>query len=94
MAPELAMNFASISLQKKPRSRLIVVRIKRRSVHDREAIGPRSWPFFLSSSVGIVRRARGIESTMKDPRSRLDHAAIAVRSDRDRGVLPRIFPAV
>ena len=31
---------------------------------------------------------------MKDTRSRLDLAAIAVRSDRDRGVLLQIFPAV
>ena len=36
----------------------------------------------------------GIDSTRKDPRSRLDRAAIAVRSDRDRGVLPRIAYAV
>ena len=33
---------------------------------------------------------RGIDSTGKDPRSRLDRAAIPVRSDRDRGVLPRV----
>ena len=37
---------------------------------------------------------RGIDSTRKDPRSRLDRAAIAVRSDRDRGVLPRVAYAV
>ena len=36
----------------------------------------------------------GIDSTMKDPRSRLDCATIAVQSDRDRGVLPRILPIV
>ena len=94
VALELAMNSASISLQKKPRSCLIVVTIKRRSVHDREAIGPRSWAFLLPASVGIVRRDSGIESTTKDPRSRFDRAAIVVRSDRDRGVLLRSFPAV
>ena len=94
VAPELAVNFASILLRKKPRSRLIVVTIKRRSVHDHEAIGPRSWPFLFPCSVGIVRRDRGIESMMKEPRSRLHRAAIAVRSDCDRGVLSRIFPAV
>ena len=76
VAPELAVNFASILLQKKPRSRLIAVTIKQRSVHDREVITPRSWPFLLPSSVGIVRRDPGIESTMKDPRSQLDHATI------------------
>ena len=37
---------------------------------------------------------RGIDSTTKDPRSRLDRAAIAVRSDRDRGVLPLVFYTV
>ena len=94
VAPELAMNFASIFLQKKPRSRLIVVTIKRRSVHDHEAIEPRSWKFLSPSSAGIVRRDRGIASTMKDLRSQLDRSAIAVRSDRDRGVLPRILRAV
>ena len=31
---------------------------------------------------------------MTAPRSRLDRAAIAVRSDRDRGVLPRAFEGV
>ena len=67
MAPELAMNSASILLEKKPRSRLIVVTIKRRSVHDREVIWPRLWTFLLPSSVGTVRRDRGIASTMKDP---------------------------
>ena len=36
----------------------------------------------------------GFDSTTKDPRSRLDRATIVVRSGRDRGVLPRIFPAV
>ena len=35
-----AMNSASILLQKKPRSRLIMVTIKRRSGHDRVTIGP------------------------------------------------------
>ena len=79
---------ASISLQKKPRSRSIVATIKRRLVHDHEAIEPRSWTFLLPSSAGIMRRDCGFSSTTKDPRSRLDRTAIAVRSDRDRGVLP------
>ena len=34
------------------------------------------------------------ESTMKEPRSRLDSAAIAVRSDRDHGVLLRLVLTV
>ena len=37
---------------------------------------------------------RGLDSTMEEPRSRLDRAVIAVRSDHDRGVLPRILQAV
>ena len=93
-APELAVNFALNLLQKAPRSRLIVVTIKRRSVHDREVIEPRSWPILFLSSVGIVFRDRCLESMTKNPGSRLDHAAIVVRYDRDRGVLPRILPAV
>ena len=35
-----------------------------------------------------------IDSTRKDPRSRLDRATIAVRSDCDCGVLPRVAYAV
>ena len=37
---------------------------------------------------------RGVDPTQKDPQSRLDRAAIAVRSDRDRGVLPRVAYAL
>ena len=37
---------------------------------------------------------RGGDSTTKDPRSQFDRTAIAVRSDRDREVLPRIVLAV
>ena len=37
---------------------------------------------------------RGIDSTMKEPRSRLDRTAIVVRSHHDHGFLPRIFFAV
>ena len=36
---------------------------------------------------------RGLDSMMEEPRSRLDRAAITVRSNRDR-VLPRILQAV
>ena len=35
-----------------------------------------------------------MDSTQQELRSRLDRTAIAVRSDRDRGVLPRILRAV
>ena len=37
---------------------------------------------------------RGGDSALKESRSRLDRAAIAIRSDRNRGVLPRDFCAV
>ena len=37
---------------------------------------------------------RGVDSASNAPRLRLDRAAIAVRSDRDRGVLPHVFSAV
>ena len=37
---------------------------------------------------------RGVDSASNSPRSRLDRAAIAVRSDRDRGVLPQVLRAV
>ena len=45
--PQSRADLALIPLQSEPRSLLIVVMIKRRSVHDREAIGPRSWIFLL-----------------------------------------------
>ena len=86
VAPELAVNSSLISLQKKPRSRLIVVTIKQRSGHDRLAIGPRSWTFLLPSSIGTVRRV--LEESwhwFHDER-----ATIAARSHRDHGsIAPR-----
>ena len=39
-------------------------------------------------------QSNGSDSTLKEQRSRLDHAAIAVRSGRDRGVPPPVFSAV
>ena len=64
----------------------------------RAPIAGRSWPDRASIVLLILTQTPsddcGIDSTTKDPRSRLDRAAIAVRSDRDRGVLPRILPAV
>ena len=45
--PQSCTEFALIPLQSEPRSLLIVVMIKRRSVHDREASMPRSWIFLL-----------------------------------------------
>ena len=54
--------------------------------HDR----PRSSVDRAPDSLELPIDDRGIDSTRKDPRSRLNRAAIAVRSDRDRGVLPRV----
>ena len=92
--PQSRADLALIPLQSEPRSLLIVVTINRQSVHDREAIEPRSWIFLLPFCIETSRRDRGVDSTMEEPRSRLNHVAIAVRSDRDRGVLPRILQAV
>ena len=39
-------------------------------------------------------RSSGNDSTVKEQRSRLNRAAIAVRSGRDRGVLPQVCYAV
>ena len=83
VAPELAVNFASISLQKTPILNLIMVTIKRRSVHDREAIGPRSWLFScllrLESCAEIVALNPGRKIHDRGsitPRSRFDRTAI------------------
>ena len=65
-----------------------------RSSQDHAAIGPRSWFDRDRDPPWTLSEDRGIDSTMKDPRLRLNCAAIAVRWDRDRGVLPRVFYAV
>ena len=44
----------------------------------------------VPDALEMTSEGRGIDSTRQDPRSRLDRATIAVRSDRDRGVLPRV----
>ena len=56
--------------------------------HDRATIAPRSGHNLClgRSSVGV--RSFGGDSAAEAPRSRLDRAAIAVRSNRDRRVLP------
>ena len=65
--------------------------------HDLRAIDhdrPRSSIDRAPDSVELPIDDRGIDSTRKDPRSRLDRAVIAVRSVRDRGVLPHVAYAV
>ena len=65
--------------------------------HDLRAIDhdqPRSSVDRVLNAREMTIEGRGIDSTRKDPRSRLDRAAIVVRSDRDRGVLPRVAYAV
>ena len=69
-------------------------RISLKRGHDRAAIGPRSWFDRDHDPPWTSSKDRGIDSTMKDPQSRLDRAAIAVQSDRDRGVLPQVFYTV
>ena len=58
--------------------------------HDR----PRSCVDRALDSVELPIDDRGIDSTQKGPRLRLDRAAIAVRSDHDRGVLPHVAYAI
>ena len=58
--------------------------------HDR----PRSSIDRVPDAPEMTIKGRGIDSTRQDPRSRLYRAAIAVRSDRDRGVLPCVAYAV
>ena len=58
--------------------------------HDR----PRSSVDCVPDAPELPIDGRGIDSTLKDPRSRLDHAAIAARSDRNRGVLPHVAYAI
>ena len=66
--------------------------------HDRAAIGPRLCvDRDLDSQTNAVWfnwNDRGIDSMMKEPWSRLDRTAIAVRLRHDRGFLPRVFPIV
>ena len=65
--------------------------------HDLRAIDhdrPRSSVDRVPDAPEMRIEGRGIDPTRKDPRSRLDRAAIVVRSDRDRGVLPRVAYAV
>ena len=65
--------------------------------HDLRAIDhdrPRSSVDRAPDSSKLSLDDRGINFARKDPRSRLDRATIAVRSDRDRGVLPRVAYAV
>ena len=68
--------------------------IEPQSRRDRATIGPRSWFDRDGDPPWTSSEDRGIDSTLKYPRSRLNRAAIAVRSDRDCGVLPRVFYAV
>ena len=64
------------------------------SFHDRVAIGPRSWVNCDLNPQWMPFNDRGDDSTTKDPRSQLDRATIAVRSDCNRGVLPWVVLAV
>ena len=65
--------------------------------HDLRAIGHdlrRSSVDRVPDALELSIDDRGMDSTWKALQSRLDRAAIAVRSDRDRGVLPRVAYAV
>ena len=55
---------------------------------------PRSSVDCAPGSSKLLLNNRGINSTREVPRSRLDRTAIAVRLDRDRGVLPRVAYSV
>ena len=64
----------------------------------RATIAPRSGHNRASIVLSILQQTpsndRSIDSAFKEPRSRLDHTVIAVRSRHDRGFLPRVFPAL
>ena len=77
--PNSAVDLAPISTILAPRSTTIGPRLR----FDR---GPRSPSIFFGSS--------RCDSAAKEVRSRLDRAPIAARSDRDRGVLPRLICTV
>ena len=76
----IGLNFAS---KKKLQNRPRFSRDRPRSSVDR-----------APGSSKLLLNDRGINSTREVPRSRLDRAAITVRSDRDRGVLPRVAYSV
>ena len=79
VAPKFKVNYPQISLNRG---------------HDRTTIRPRSWIDHDRYPPRWPSENRGDDSALKESQSRLDRAAIAVRSDRDRGVLPRVFYAV
>ena len=58
--------------------------------HDR----PRSSIDRVPDAPEMTSEGCEIDSTRQDLQSRLNRAAIAVRSDRDRGILPRVAYAV
>ena len=62
--------------------------------HDQATIAPRSGHDRSPGHASHALRSSGKNSTLKEQRSRLDRAAIAVRSGRDIGVLPQAFNAV
>ena len=81
---------ASISPPKVLRSGPIIFNFASKIGRDRFNFASKIGKISLKSCVEL----RGFDSTMEEPRSRLDRAAIVVRSDRDRGVLLRILSAV
>ena len=65
--------------------------------HDLRAIDhdrPRLSVDRVPDAPEMTIEGRWVDPTRKDPRSRLNRAAITVRLDRDRGVLPRVAYAV
>ena len=77
---------------------LILPRFPLHPSHDFRRDRPRSDHDRASIVLQILKQMliddHGIDSTRKDPRSRRDRAAITVRSNHDRGVLPRVAYAV
>ena len=61
--------------------------------HDRATITPRSGHDRCPGQSSIAVRSTREDFATQAPRLRLDRAAIAARSSRDRGVLPRILRA-
>ena len=62
--------------------------------HDRGLIVRRLGVDLAADLHENISGDRGVDSASNAPRSRLDRGAIAVRSDRDRGVLPRFVCTV
>ena len=81
VAPILLLNQLQFCFQKRHDRATITFTFASKIGRDRFNFASKRGEILLESCIV----PRGFDSAMEDPRSRLNRAAIAVRSDRDRG---------